>query len=274
MNKPKLIVADIDGTLRGKGALQLGSLTKQAFEDLHNDGVLLGIASGRPLWQQVQDHYKDWGLSFQFDLLIGMNGSEIFDSKTNIKTESNLLSKDSLKEIVTKMHSLNLNPFVYRDGYELSLRMDDFIMESAKRHFCRIELCKDESDLWSEDTAKILYRADTPEQGENVEEYAKKICNDNFTCFRTGPELVEFQDPNINKGVAVKKYCDSYGIDMNDVIAFGDAENDIQMLQMSGHSVCLLNGLDNVKMICDDITTYDSDHDGVGHYLYENIMNK
>lgn len=271
---PKLFVADIDGTLRGKSRRTIGPVTKEAFEELHKKGVLLGIASGRPLWQGVANHSKEWNLSFDFDFLIGMNGSELYDLKTNQMQEFNLLSRESLKTIVDAMHHFDLNPFVYRDGYELSLKMDEEIMASGLRHDCRVEICKEESDLYAEETAKILYRTDSAEEGEKIEQFGRTICNENITCFRTGPDLLEFQNPNINKGISVEKYCKQYGIDLNDVIAFGDAENDMQMLKMAGHSVCLLDGMDEVKAVCKDITTHTCDDDGVGYYLFDHVLNK
>ena len=56
------------------------------------------------------------------------------------------------------------------------------------------------------------------------------------------------------------------------MIAFGDAENDIEMLKCAGWSVCLKNGMDDVKAITDDITEYTSSEDGVGKYLLKNIL--
>jgi len=57
----KMFIADIDGTLRGRTRHVPGPLTLQAFEEMHQKGIILGIASGRPLWQGVSDHYKEWG---------------------------------------------------------------------------------------------------------------------------------------------------------------------------------------------------------------------
>ena len=49
-------------------------------------------------------------------------------------------------------------------------------------------------------------------------------------------------------------------------------ENDIEMLKCAGWSVCLKNGMDDVKAITDDITEYTSSEDGVGKYLLKNIL--
>lgn len=61
---------------------------------------------------------------------------------------------------------------------------------------------------------------------------------------------------------------------MKNVIAFGDAENDIAMLQTAGWSVALKNGMDDVKEIANDITSYPCDEDGVGHYLWDHVLNQ
>ena len=274
MTDVKLFVADIDNTLRGRKRRIPGPLTLAAIREMHDRRILIGIASGRPLWQGVKDHYREWKLNTQFDFLIGMNGGELWTKETDRKEVFNLLSTDTLKEIVTTMKDLpDTNPFVYRDGYELSRYLDDEMIASGQRHGSRVETCHDDSDLWSEPTGKILYRCGTPENGEKVEKFGQRAFGNRISCFRTAPSLVELQDPRNNKGVALQHFCNKAGIDMKNVIAFGDAENDIEMLKVSGWSVCLKNGMDDVKAVCDDITEYPCDEDGVGHYLQDHVLN-
>lgn len=266
----KLFVADIDNTLRGRRSPVPGPVTLKAFQRMHDQGIILGIASGRPLWQNVRDHYKEWKLPFQFDFLIGMNGGELWDKTTDQTENYNLLSTETLKEIVDGFSSLeNVNPFVYRTGAELSRYVDDEMLASGRRHGSKIIACSSDADLYSEPTGKILYRCGTVENAVRVEQYGQKMFGDRISCFRTGPTLVELQDPRNNKGAALKEYCKNHNISLEDVIAFGDAENDIQMLKVSGISVCLKNGMDSVKKVCDAVTEYDCDQDGVGRYLYD-----
>ena len=269
----KLFIADIDGTLRSKGSMIPGPLTRQAFEEMHQEGMILGIASGRPLWQGVTNHHTEWGLSFQFDFLIGMNGGEIWTKDTNERKEYNLLSTDTLKEIVTALHHFaGINPFVYRQGSELSLYLDEATKRSGVRHGCPVFECKEEADLYSEPTAKILYRCDTVAIADEVETYARQYFGSRIACFKTGPELVELQLPQVNKGEGLKLYCQPHHIDLKDVIAFGDAENDIEMLKIAGTSVCLKDSMDDAKAASNFVTDYDCDEDGVGHYLYDHHL--
>ena len=55
-------------------------LTRRVLTDLHNRGVLLGIASGRPVGPSLLNAVHDqWGLDFDFDCVIGMNGGQMRD---------------------------------------------------------------------------------------------------------------------------------------------------------------------------------------------------
>lgn len=182
----KLFVADIDNTLRGKKRRIPGPLTISAIQEMHQRGIIVGIASGRPLWQEVSTHYKDWDLGFQFDFLIGMNGGELW-TKQNVRKETfHLLSVDTLKEIVLTMKDLpDTNPFVYGDGFELSRYADEDMAASGKRHNTEIRIAHSDSDLWRKPTGKILYRCKTPENGEKVEKFGQKAFGSRISCFRT-----------------------------------------------------------------------------------------
>ncbi|MCF0113927.1 MAG: HAD-IIB family hydrolase, partial [Erysipelotrichaceae bacterium] len=226
MKLPKLVIADIDGTIRGRGVTNVGPKTVEALNKLHEAGVLIGIASGRPLWQRVKEHNKEWGLDFQFDFLVGMNGSEWVDTKTNELHHNYLLSKQSLEEIFNVMKGTNTNCFVYRDGYQVYQYADEHVQSSYNRHGTPFVLAKEESDLWEEETAKMLFWCGTQERRDELCVYAKEKQTDRFTAFTTGPELIEFQDPRVNKGVALRQICELYNIDLKDVVAFGDEEND------------------------------------------------
>ncbi|MBR0377442.1 MAG: HAD hydrolase family protein [Lachnospiraceae bacterium] len=76
IKKISVFAADIDGTLAEKGG-DLMPKTRAAIQRLHNEGVMIGIASGRPLdFGHTINRSKDWRLGFDFDFAIGMNGSD------------------------------------------------------------------------------------------------------------------------------------------------------------------------------------------------------
>ena len=105
----KIVVADIDRTLRDNNT-QFGDINRKAMIELHNRGVLLGLASGRPLWQRLMDHYKEWDLGFQFDFIIGLNGGEIYDHRKQETISLNPLQPETIKHIILGMEPSNCNP--------------------------------------------------------------------------------------------------------------------------------------------------------------------
>ena len=72
------VVADVDGTINIKGSA-LMPRTLAAINRLHEQGILFGTASGRPLDHRTFDKAHEWGLSFEFDMAIGMNGGDLWD---------------------------------------------------------------------------------------------------------------------------------------------------------------------------------------------------
>ena len=78
---------------------------------------------------------------------------------------------------------------------------------------------------------------------------------------------VEINDKNAHKGNAIRQLAQHLGLDMSQVLAFGDGSNDITMLQEAGIGVCMENGLDSVKAVADYITD-SCDEDGVAKAIY------
>ena len=265
----KIVVADIDRTLRDMNE-PLGEKGREAFKELHRRGVRLGLASGRPLWQHLKEHAEEWELGFQFDFIIGLNGGEIYDSRKEELIKLNPLQPESIKEIITGMAASNSNPFIYREGYMLAQWDDELLRASAKRNKNESRVVKDISEFWAEPVGKIMYRTRTVEEMDSVVvPLAKTVENDIYFSFKTRADLLEFQDRRNNKGNAVAEYCKANGIGMEDVMAFGDAENDLEMMKMAGCSVCLCNGMPENKEIADYITEYPAGEDGFGRWLFD-----
>lgn len=272
----KVVVADIDMTLRITGH-SISQKNIEALKALHKEGVLLGLASGRPIWQGLCDYAKQWNLGFDFDFLIGLNGSGLQDCHTGKTEQFSYLTPEEIKDIILKMKEKfpDINPFLYRDDKKdmFGLKIDDMMLASAKRNHNDYIVANDISDLWSKPTAKLLFRSDNHNVTNTREEYARTFTsNTTYTAFRTTPDMLEFQHKDINKGIALERYCKANNIPMKDVWAFGDSENDLQMLEMAGHGICMKNGLDNVKAIADEITEYTCEEDGFGRFVFEHLL--
>lgn len=95
----------------------------------------------------------------------------------------------------------------------------------------------------------------------------KKLETDNIRFPKTSPRMYEINSKKVSKAFGIKKICDYLNITMDNVIAFGDSENDKEMLEEVGIGVSVANGYDSIKEIANYITVYDNNHSGVANFL-------
>ena len=266
-NDLKLLVADIDGTLVNEPR-EMMPITRAVLNDLHNRGILLGIASGRPIGEHLYAQKDGWNLNFDFDLWIGMNGGQLFDVIHGTRQDFHPLEPDTIRTILDMMEPIGANPFIYEGEDMFSLEVDEQMYASMNRH--SIQCTKvDREYLCRQATPKILFRLKNASDMPAAEKFAAQHSSPLYTAFKTQPTMLEFQDPRVNKGLGVQQFCREHGIDEEDVICFGDMSNDNGMMSLPGTSVCLCNGSDDTKALADYVTEYDNDHDGLGRWMLD-----
>ena len=264
-NEIRLVIADVDRTLVNDERI-LTPRTKDVIEKLWKNGVMFGIASGRD-YHQLLDDNPYWGFERPFDVTVGMNGGQVYIAEEGKMHAYNQLSCETVKEIIELMEPLDLNPLVYGpDKTMICKRMDHLTKASGERNDMTVHVVEDLSEFWQSPKPKIMYRIDA-EQMEEVQAYADAHPSDKYRAFKTQPIMIEFQDPNINKGTGLERVCELLNISTDEVLAFGDMDNDIEMLKTAGHGVCLLNGSDETKASADAVTDYTNNEDGLARYI-------
>jgi len=260
----KLLVADIDGTLIPDDPHILSEYTKDVLTKLKNKGVKIGIASGRNCIQLL-DMQKLW--DFEFDMLIGLNGGELYDSNTKETYKTKCLTKKARKEILeTIMPKFPwLNPTTYASGKRYMLRESN-IKVPNHNILLNTVIVKDISELWHTEDSKLMFRIDE-DKIEEVYEFAKTLPQDDYYVTLTQTTMMEFNHKEAKKAKALIRYCDKYNIDLKDVVAFGDMINDNDMLEVSGTGVALLNAGKSTKEVSDYVTDLDNNHDGLADFV-------
>mmetsp|Transcript_26339 Transcript_26339/g.53695 ORF Transcript_26339/g.53695 Transcript_26339/m.53695 type:complete len:374 (+) Transcript_26339:52-1173(+) len=67
------------------------------------------------------------------------------------------------------------------------------------------------------------------------------------------PFFVEILDPHVNKGRGLQLLCESLSVPLEEVIAFGDGDNDLEFIQMAGRGVAMKNARDSLKKVADEV---------------------
>ncbi len=267
----RAILADVDGTLVPKGE-NLMPLTREMIQEYHKQGVLFGIASGRPIDWRLLQRAKDWNLGFDFDVVIGMNGGDIWTKKDPEVKHLHLLQPDTLREIMSFMIQFDCNALTFVKGFDEihGLKMNEFMVDSIKRNHSHVEIV-DVDTLCSIPTGKleIHYDPNDPQLEKDIMDAVRQHKDDKWVCVKTYMGTIEFQDSRVDKGNALEQFAKMYEIPVDQILAFGDMDNDLGMIQKAGIGVCLKNGCEACKQAADTITTNDVFHDGVGYYLQD-----
>ena len=270
VNNVSLVIADIDGTICDDNK-KISDRTIDVIKRLKAHGVGFGLASGRNTSDLNKFAYV-WGLDGGFEVLIGLNGSELYDGFTGKNELFNTLTKEQIKEIVLMMEPLDLNPNLIIDqDHHLVKRIDERVKASLQRINRDIKVAHDISDFWKEDALKIMFRCPVERMPE-VKKWVLAHPNPLYNGFQTDPGNYEFAPGNIDKGYAFKVFCDRHHVDSNTVMYFGDMMNDVPMFKACGLGVAMKNASDEALSACDDVTELTNNEDGFAYYIEKHIL--
>lgn len=94
----------------------------------------------------------------------------------------------------------------------------------------------------------------------------KKNFGDEIDVVFPGDDFVDIHKKGINKGWALAKLCNLWNLSKEEVISFGNTENDISMMKFSGQSWAVANA-DKVALLAADNICDSNEKDGVAHVL-------
>lgn len=101
-----------------------------------------------------------------------------------------------------------------------------------------------------------------PEEMDGMKAAVEAAVPQTFTLMRSKPTFLEIVRKGVTKGKGLKELCHHFDIPENNVMAIGNSQNDVAMLQAAGLAVAMGNADDNVKEIADFVTTSNNE-DGV-----------
>lgn len=263
--KYKLVLCDVDGTLLNSKK-ELTQATKESIARLKENGIYFGIASGRGIGG-LKKKVKEWDIEKDIDVFIAMNGVQLIDCHTQKQYLYFTLKPNWIKEIMEEYKHFDINPCVYQEDTLLCQRKDELTIEAARLTSLTLkQISYDE--FYQCEREKLLYIAN-PNIIDEVEDYYR---NHNqaleYRGVRTAPHMFEFINKKVSKSYGIKEYCKMQGFSMEEVVAFGDTSNDIEMLQDCGLGICMANGTEDAKEISDKIAL-SNDEDGVAKMLDE-----
>ncbi|GAB3220337.1 HAD family hydrolase [Glycomyces halotolerans] len=114
---------------------------------------------------------------------------------------------------------------------------------------------------------KGYFVSDTLSGHELLLEAQEVVDTDKVAVTESGVGILEVCPVGVNKAAGIQVVLDQFDIDWDDVVAFGDATNDLPMLRSAGHAVAMPHAHPWVKEAADEIAPAGNDDDGVAQYI-------
>lgn len=254
MNDIKIVFFDIDGTLLKFGNRELSPNTLKALKGLKEKGIILCIATGRsPL-----NLPKFKGINF--DCFMTFNGSYCFNDKGDIF--SNPIDNNEIDIVINNAKEINKPVSIATKNHIICNGQDKDLIEYFS--FAHVPLViSDEFDKVVKDDVYQLMISATKNEYDTLIKNTKHI-----KIAAWWDKAVDIIPKNGGKGIGVNKILEYYHLNSNEAIAFGDGDNDIEMLKEVGLGIAMGNASDNLKKVANEVCD-NVDNDGVYHYCID-----
>lgn len=273
----------MDGTLLNKNN-EISNVTLKTLIELERQGVRLILASGRS-YTRLLPYAKQLQMDLYGGFLLEVDGIAIYDMKTNQRTILKQMKAEEIRNLFAMLMEMECESMAcFDDGmfdyFPQSIR-DIKIKLRQQRHL-------DDDFPWTagpwdwltdmrQGYPNIHYIQSVEEihglinkiqimQTEEViaclyEELIEKV-QGQFEIFRTCPRQLEILPLGYSKGKTLLKLMNHFGWKPEDVLAFGDGENDVSMFEVVEHSFAMANAKEFVKEKAKYVTTSNNE-DGI-----------
>lgn len=281
----KLIASDVDGTLINSEH-QATEYTKEVIHRLKDHGIDFVIATGR-------SYDGALGVAQQLDIveegygIICLNGLRTYNLPHEECVDGRTMTYEEcmkMEQLGKKYHMgilycyddviyFQMENIAYQD-YTIGMKHNKLRFFKDRANTEEVQALSDIKHRFdaNDPILKIVF-VQNDDYLDLVFGRIKKEIHYDFDLLLVGHGWAEIMPKSVNKGEALIAYAASKGIKPEEIVAFGDAENDISMISRVGLGVAMENAMGSLKSVAKDITDT-NDNDGVAKYIEKILENR
>lgn len=268
--KPHLIALDLDGTLLNDEKV-ITEKTALAIQKAKAKGHIVMIATGRP-YRATALYYKQLGLTTP---VVNFNGAFVHHPlQSDWQTIHEPLSLSVVKDVIDSMKDYPWNNLVAEVQDDVYVHYHDELMLN---HFTMGKPTVTTGEIQrylKDDPTSLLIQADQ----SNVEKIQTHLQNvhaevvGNRVWHSPWGHVIEVFRNGLSKAAGLAHVSKHLDIPKERVIAFGDENNDLEMIDYAGVGIAMSNGIEELKAIADDVTAFSNNEDGIAQALHERLQ--
>lgn len=249
-----LLVSDVDGTLVDPNKA-LTPATLDAARRLREAGAELAIVSSRPP-RGMAMLLEPLGV----EIFGGFNGSAILKPDFTV-IEQDFVPEAAARTSIEAFRKAGLEIWVF-SGVEWYITDPNGPYVPKERHTVQFEptLVDDFGPLLGK-VGKIVGASRDYDLVARLEGELQGALGPSASAHRSQHYYLDVTPPDVDKGHAVRRFAEHFGVPLNEVAAIGDMVNDVPMFRAGGLAIAMGNASDEIKALADVVTTR-NDEDG------------
>lgn len=268
----EIVAIDVDGTLVDSRK-QIRSGVRKAIKGTADKGVKLAICTGRSP-REIREIAAELP---EVQYGITANGAYVVDLHENKTICSDTMSQQELCSIYQMLCKFDMMFEIFLEQQVLAERrclrdVDHYGVGELKELVLSTRTGIDDMKEYLKKTDLRAGKVNIffPDPRQRNEAAAKAGCLPFYITQQETTNL-EFTKKSVNKGAGLRRLSEALGIKPESIMAIGDNNNDIPMLEYAGIGVAMGNGLEEVKEKADFITTT-NEEDGVARALEQFVL--
>lgn len=265
MTLPRLIATDLDGTLLQPDT-SVSPRTRAALDEARAAGiVVVPVTARQPIGLRLiaqEAGFEEWALCGNAAFGIHLTTGEVlFERAIPVDVQTRLVA--DLAERIPGLLHVSIRDagerFVAQDGYAALATFTDHRRDPSTMGGVHLD------DVLAEPSLKLILRHPSLSAGE-VLAVVEELDGGGFEATTSGAPFVEVMAAGVNKAWGLAQLCSHLGIAADEVLAFGDARNDVEMLRWAGRGLAMADADVVVKEAADGIAPANSE-DGVAQVI-------
>lgn len=264
MNK-HLIALDLDGTLLTDKKI-ISNRNQMAIQKARQAGHIICISTGRPFRASYM-YYKQLNLDTP---IVNFNGAFVHHPKQkSFGHYHSPLELTTAKMIIETCEAFRVKNIMVEIIDDFYLRyFDEVLIETFTMGQSPVKYGNLDYLLKDNPTSILIH----PQDDHVIQ--LKKLLTDAHAevidqrVWGAPWNVIEIVKAGLNKAVGLKIIADYYSISKEHIIAFGDEDNDLEMIEYAGIGVAMENAIPELKKIANTVTLSNED-DGIACFLEE-----
>ena len=259
----KLVAIDMDGTLLSSG-LSISETNRKAIRLARENGTKVVLCSGRTVHNLLQ-YARELGIDDEDDFIVGYNGAGAMQVREEKFIYKNCMNGKEAKIISALCDRVDANYTIHTFYESMTPRANPYSTEESGLNHVPLTI-RHPRELHDEEPVTKVLVLDDEEVLDGYVGFLMEQLGEQYNLVRTMPFYLEIMRKNVSKFTGIMAVAEQFGFKPSEILAIGDAPNDLEIILNAGIGVAMGNAQKSLKAVAKFVTET-NDHDGVAYAM-------